>query len=119
MSNMTIPLCVDLDGTLTRTDFLMEGLLVLFKQNPWSIVLCFVWILRGKAYMKEQIARRVNIDVGVLPYNTKLLDYLRNERSTGRQLYLCTASNERFARQVASHFGMFDGVMASTEQHNL
>ncbi|MEW9583296.1 UbiA family prenyltransferase [Paraburkholderia sp. DGU8] len=116
---MTIPLCVDLDGTLTRTDFLMEGLLVLFKQNPWSIVLCFVWILRGKAYMKEQIARRVNIDVGVLPYNTKLLDYLRNERSTGRPLYLCTASNERFARQVASHFGMFDGVMASTEQHNL
>lgn len=119
MLNTSVPLCVDLDGTLTRTDFLLEGLLVLFKQQPLAIFLCAFWILRGKAHMKEQIARRVSIDVGVLPYNTTLLDYLRNERSSGRPLYLCTASNERFANQVARHFGMFDGVVASTGDHNL
>lgn len=119
MLNTSVPLCVDLNGTLTRTDLLIEGLLVLFKQKPWSIFLFAFWILRGKAYLKEQIARRVNIDVGVLPYNTKLLDYLRDEHSSGRPLYLCTASNERFAQQVASHFGMFDGIVASTGEHNL
>lgn len=119
MSNTAIPLCVDLDGTLTRTDFLLESLLVLLKQNPWSIFLCIAWMLRGKAHLKEQIAKRVTIDVDVLPYNTQLVDYLRNERSSGRPLYLCTASNQRFADQVANHFGMFDGVLASSAGHNL
>ena len=120
MSNTAhIPLCVDLDGTLTRTDFLLESLLVLFKQSPWSIVLCIGWAMRGKAYLKEQIARRVTIDVGVLPYNTQFVDYLRDERQAGRPLWLCTASNHRFADQVANHFGLFDGVLASDAEHNL
>jgi 4-hydroxybenzoate polyprenyltransferase len=119
MASTTVPLCVDLDGTLTRTDFLMEGFLVLLKQNPLAIFLCLRWILHGKAYLKEQIAKRVTIDVGVLPYNTQLVDYLRDEHSSGRSLYLCTASNQRFATQVADHFGMFAGVLASTGEHNL
>ncbi|MFC0397214.1 UbiA family prenyltransferase [Paraburkholderia rhizosphaerae] len=119
MANTTIPLCVDLDGTLTRTDFLLEGLLVLIKQNPWAIFLCIGWMLHGKAYLKDQIAKRVTLDVGVLPYNNQLVDYLRDEHSTGRSLYLCTASNHRFASQVAEHFGLFKGVLASTAEHNL
>ncbi len=119
MANTAIPLCVDLDGTLTRTDFLLEGFLELLKQSPWAIFLCLAWMLRGKANLKDQIAKRVTIDVGVLPYNNQLVDYLRDEHSTGRPLYLCTASNHRFASQVAEHFGLFKGVFASTAERNL
>lgn len=119
MSNPTIPLCVDLDGTLARTDFLLESFFVLLKQSPLSIFLCFYWLLRGKAYLKDQIALRVTIDVGVLPYNRQLVDYLRDARSAGRPLYLCTASNQRFASQVAAHFGLFSGVLASNACMNL
>mgnify|MGYP000943009042 CR=1 FL=1 len=36
------PLCVDLDGTLIKTDLLWESLLALLKQNPLSIVLLLV-----------------------------------------------------------------------------
>ena len=46
-----VPLCVDLDGTLTRTDLLFEAFFVLFKQNPLSIFLCIAWALRGRAYL--------------------------------------------------------------------
>ncbi|HKT98391.1 MAG TPA: UbiA family prenyltransferase [Paraburkholderia sp.] len=119
MSNPTIPLCVDLDGTLARTDFLLESFFVLLKQSPLSIFLCFYWLLRGKAYLKDQIALRVTLDVGVLPYNRQLVDYLRDARSAGRPLYLCTASNQRFASQVAAHFGLFSGVLASNARMNL
>ncbi|WP_028218308.1 UbiA family prenyltransferase [Paraburkholderia oxyphila] len=119
MSNPTIPLCVDLDGTLARTDFLLESFFVLLKQSPLSIFLCFYWLLRGKAYLKDQIALRVTLDVGVLPYNRQLVDYLRDARSAGRPLYLCTASNQRFASQVAAHFGLFSGVLASNACMNL
>ncbi|MGF6722909.1 4-hydroxybenzoate polyprenyltransferase [Paraburkholderia sp. GAS41] len=115
----SVPLCVDLDGTLTRTDLLFEAFFVLLKQNPFAIFLCVGWLLRGRAYLKEQIARRVTIDVGVLPYNTELLAYLRDEHSSGRHLYLCTATNQRLATQIAAHFGLFTGVLASTEDRNL
>lgn len=115
----SVPLCVDLDGTLTRTDLLFEAFFVLFKQNPLSIFLCIAWALRGRAYLKEQIAQRVNIDVGVLPYNTELLAWLRSERSGGRELYLCTATNQRLASQIAAHVGLFTGVLASTASNNL
>lgn len=119
MSNPTIPLCVDLDGTLAQTDLLLESFFVLLKQSPLSIFLCFYWLLRGKAYLKDQIALRVMLDVGVLTYNRQLVDYLRDARSEGRTLYLCTAANQRFANQVAAHFGLFSGVLASNARMNL
>ncbi len=119
MSTPGIPLCVDLDGTLTRTDLLFESVLELLKRNPLYLFMCFRWLLRGKSYMKEQIARRVSIDVDILPYNEKLAQFLEAEQKRGRRLYLCTASDEKFANQVAGHFGFFDGVMSSNGEVNL
>lgn len=119
LSNLSIPLCVDLDGTLTRTDLLLESFLVLIKKNPLYVFMCIVWLFHGKAYLKDQIAERTAIDVSILPYNATLIDYLRTERSKGRMLYLCTATNQRFAEQIAAHFGFFSGVLASCASHNL
>ncbi|MGB6056536.1 MAG: UbiA family prenyltransferase [Burkholderiaceae bacterium] len=114
-----LPLCVDLDGTLTPTDLLLESALALIKKNPLYLFLCFVWLLGGKSNLKEQIARRVTLDVDALPYNQALVSYLEQERIKGRPLYLCTAANQRFAYQVAAHFHFFDGVLASTASCNL
>jgi 4-hydroxybenzoate polyprenyltransferase len=119
MPARAIPLCVDLDGTLARTDLLAESLLVLLKKNPLYIVMCVFWLLHGIGCMKEKIAKRVTMDVGILPYNDRLVAYLRTEQQSGRSLYLCTASNEQFAQQIAAHFGIFSGVMASNGELNL
>ncbi|WP_027801984.1 UbiA family prenyltransferase [Paraburkholderia dilworthii] len=119
MTGATVPLCVDLDGTLTHSDVLIESFLVLIKQNPLYAFLCIAWLLRGKGYLKAQIAARVAIDVSLLPYNARLVDFLKQERSSGRDLYLCTAGNHRYAEQIASHFGFFKGVMASDDSRNL
>jgi 4-hydroxybenzoate polyprenyltransferase/phosphoserine phosphatase len=116
---IAVPLCVDLDGTLTDSDLLIESFLALIKQNPLYLFHCIAWLLRGKGYLKAQIAARVTIDVSLLPYNARLVEFLKQERSSGRDLYLCTASDQRFAEQIASHFGFFKGVMASNETHNL
>lgn len=119
MAAASIPLCVDLDGTLTHSDLLIESFLVLIKKNPLYLFYCVVWLLRGKGYLKAQIASRVAIDVSLLPYNARVVDFLKREQSSGRDLYLCTAGDQRFAEQIASHFGFFKGVMASDESRNL
>ena len=104
-----IPLCVDLDGTLTHSDLLIESFLALVKRNPLYLLYCVAWILRGKGYLKAQIAARVAIDVSLLPYNARLIDFLKRERSSGRDLYLCTAGDQRFAEQIARFLQRRDG----------
>ncbi|KAA1009772.1 UbiA family prenyltransferase [Paraburkholderia panacisoli] len=119
MTDVSVPLCVDLDGTLTSTDLLAESFLMLVKKNPIYLFACIVWLLRGRAYLKAEIAKRISIDVSVLPYNTSFVSFLRDQRENGRDLYLCTASNQQLADQIASHFGFFSGVLASDEVRNL
>ena len=115
----SFPLVVDLDETLVKTDLLVESFLTLIKQNPLYIFVCFFWLLKGRAFLKRQISQRVILDVGVLPYNHELLDYLKVQRALGRRLVLATASDERIARQVADYLQLFDKVLASNGTVNL
>ena len=113
------PLVVDLDGTLVKTDLLVESLLALLKQDILALFLVPWWLLRGRAYLKRQVSRRVSLNVRVLPYNHELLAYLRAERVRGRRLILATAADERIARQVNAHLQLFDHVLASDGSINL
>jgi 4-hydroxybenzoate polyprenyltransferase len=113
------PLFVDLDGTLVRTDLLVETTFALFKKNIFDVFRLPLWLLRGKAYLKNQVARRVSIDAAALPYETELLDYLRQRQRAGGRLILATASDIRNADSVAQHLKIFDAVLASDSERNL
>ena len=91
-----LPLCVDLDGTLIKTDLLLESLFALLKHKFTCIALLPFWLFKGKAYLKQQIANRVELDVSALPYNDEFLTYLHELDKEGRKLILVTASNIKF-----------------------
>lgn len=112
-------LVADLDGTVLKTDLLLESLLALLKQKPLCVFLLPIWLLKGRAYFKHQIARRVELDASILPYRTELLDYLERERLAGRRMVLATGSDIRLARQVADHLKIFDLVLAGDGVTNL
>jgi 4-hydroxybenzoate polyprenyltransferase len=112
-----LPLCVDLDGTLLRTDLFYESLLALLARKPVALFLLPVWLLRGKAALKREIASRVDLDVATLPYNDQLITELA--ASSRRKRILCTASDSTLADKVAAHIGLFDLVLASDGQRNL
>ena len=38
-----VPLCVDLDGTLIKTDLLWESLARLLRRNPFQLFPVFFW----------------------------------------------------------------------------
>jgi 4-hydroxybenzoate polyprenyltransferase/phosphoserine phosphatase len=116
---MDIPLCVDLDGSLLRSDLLVEALFGLVYASALTALQAPFWLLRGKANLKAEVARRVNLDVTTLPYNERFLSYLREQRAEGRHLVLATASPEKYALQVAEHLGLFDEVIATENNINL
>ncbi len=114
-----VPLCVDLDGTLIRSDLLIESFFALLRRNIAYLLLVPLWLLKGKAPLKAEIAKRAELNVATLPYHEAFLEYLRNEQNTGRQLLLVTASDEKYARQVAAHLALFTTVIASNGKLNL
>jgi 4-hydroxybenzoate polyprenyltransferase len=112
-------LVVDLDGTLVKTDLLLESILALLKQKPHYLFVLPLWLLRGKAYLKQQVARWVSLDVRVLPYRIDLLAYLKTQHTEGRRIVLATACDIQTARQVANHLKLFDLIFASDGITNL
>jgi len=112
------PLVVDLDGTLTRSDLLFESVCGLLKLNLFYAFLLPVWLLGGKANMKQKIAEKVDLEIELLPWQEEFVAYLRDQKAAGRKLILATASNEKYAQQIADYFGFFDAVIASDAKTN-
>ncbi len=119
MHEMSQPLVVDLDGTLIRTDMLVESASQFLIQNPFQFFKSLLWLLRGKTVLKTELAERVALDPSALPYNADLLDWLRAEKQSGRRLVLATASHRVLAEQVAQHLNLFDEVLATDGKTNL
>jgi len=115
----TAPLVVDLDGTLIRSDLLVESGFAFLKQNPLKVFNTIKWILSGKAKLKKELAQRVSLDVTTLPYVQEVIEFIIQERHKGRKIVLATASHMIYARQIADHLKLFDEVIATEEEINL
>ena len=113
------PLVVDLDGTLIKTDLLVESFLLLLRKNIFYLFLAPIWLLKGKAQLKVKIAERVDIDAQWLPYNPDFLEYLHKQHASGREIWLATASCEKYAMAVAAYIGLFSKVLSSSGTLNL
>ena len=99
------PLCVDLDGTLIKLDTLHQAILLLIRQKPSTLFLLPQWIRKDRAFTKNEVAPRQSLNVENLPYNNKLLSYIKSEKNKGRTIILVTASNYRTAEAVSKHLG--------------
>ena len=116
----TLPvLCVDLDGTLVKSDTLYDSALAVARHHPAALLNFPSWLLQGKAALKQHLAQTIQLDVTHLPYNRELLQYLEQQRSTGRPIYLATAADADTANRIAGHLGLFTGVLASNGKLNL
>ncbi len=117
--NLDIPLCVDLDGTLIRTDIFWLSISRFLLGNPLRAGLLFCWLLRGRPYAKEKLAQRDLIDVASLPYHQEFLALLQSEKKRGRQLILATASSHEIAKRINAHLNLFDQVFGTERDANL
>jgi 4-hydroxybenzoate polyprenyltransferase len=113
------PLCVDQDGTLVKSDTLLDSLLVLLRSRPLKALVLPAKVLKGKAAFKAYVTDSVALDVAHLPYNRQVLHYLQTEAARGREIYLTTGADVRLARRVADHLGIFAGVLGSDGATNL
>ncbi len=113
------PLVVDLDGTLVRSDLLIETAFSELGARPQSIFDMFAALLRGKAALKHRLADPVDFVPATLPYDDGVIGYIEQARAAGRPVYLASASNKRLVEAIANHLGIFTGWIGSDEGMNL
>lgn len=111
-----LPLCVDLDGTLTPTNSILELGIRSLKKNPLRIFDLLVSAYTSRAAVKERIGQYSAQEPLHLPYNKELLAWLTKEHQKGRPLILATASDATVAKKVAQELGIFQEVIASTRK---
>ena len=119
MSSDQLPLCIDCDGTLLRTDLLHESVMLLLKRSWYLVFALPIWLMKGKAHLKQRIAARVELVATHLPYDERVVELVRQARQAGRTTVLATASPRGQANAVAVHVGLFDEVFASDGRMNL
>jgi 4-hydroxybenzoate polyprenyltransferase len=113
-----LPIVVDLDNTLLRTDTLDETFVRALFHQPATATAALFAMPRGRLAVKEVLARAVPLDPASLPVRADLLAWLRGRAAEGHALHLCTAAHQSVADAVAGHLGLFESVTGSTE-HNL
>ncbi len=118
-ASQTRPLCVDLDGTLVKSDTLLDGMCQFVRRYPLQLWKVPVWLLGGKAHLKTEVARNSPLDAARLPYNAELIQYLQRQRRERRAIYLATGADGPLAERVAAHLGIFTGVLATDASTNL
>ncbi len=119
MNNKNQALCVDCDGTLIATDLLYEAFFLMLKQYPIGLLLLPFWLLKGKAYLKNRLAEKVEFNWSTLPYREELVQKIVEARAAGRTTVLATASPQVWADGIASHLGCFDQAIGTSQTVNL
>jgi 4-hydroxybenzoate polyprenyltransferase len=118
-STSGLPLVVDLDGTLTPTDTLVESVVLLIRQRPLYLFLLPLWLLLGRSGFKSSVASVCRLPVAHLPWRNEFIEWLKAQRAEGRRVVLATAAHRQIADDVAQTLPLFDAVIASDAQHNL
>jgi 4-hydroxybenzoate polyprenyltransferase/phosphoserine phosphatase len=113
------PLVVDLDGTLVRSDLLIETAFSELGRRPQSLFAMLAALRQGKAALKHRLAEPVDFDPAALPYDETVIARIHQARAAERPVYLASASSGRLVKAIADHLGLFAGWFASDEMTNL
>jgi len=114
-----VPLVVDVDGTLIKTDFLFEALLQLAARHPFELWRVPLWLLKGKARFKAALAAFGDPGTQSVPLREETVVLIDAARAAGRPIYLASASDRRFVDALAERLGCIAGVFASDDTVNL
>lgn len=114
-----MPLVVDVDGTLLRTDILHETALQFVARHPFESWRLVSWTFAGKPRLKAALAGRVDCAADTLPLNNEVVAAIRAAQDEGRPVWLASASHKSQVEAIAARIGGITGIFATDGDVNL
>ena len=113
-------LFVDLDGTLIKEDLSNLAFFNLLKQNPLKLTFyLFVFLIKGKPYLKEKISKNYNVPLSKLTFNKNALSYIREVKNRHRVVYLISGSHQILVDQIDQHLKIFFESFGTKNNFNM
>lgn len=119
MDDLSVPLCVDIDGTVIRSNLVHELLLFLMRSRPLALLGILFLAIFNRARFKAKLSQISALDPTTLPYRREVLSHLAEEQARGRTIILLSYANQRTAQAVAQHLGLFADVIAVNDGRDL
>lgn len=117
-SDVTVPLVVDLDSALMRSDHLFETAFLHLGSKPQALFAMLRALTHGTSALLSFLRDAGCFRPGALAYDTKVLSLLHLAHDAGRPIYLASSANESDVGAIANHLGIFDGFFAATSSGN-
>lgn len=99
------PLVVDVDGTLTPGNLLLEGLARLLTVAPLRALGLLPLLPFRRAFVKRKVAEAVTLPAESLPQNPEVAAEIRAAKAAGRPVHLATGADALAAAPVAEAIG--------------
>ena len=115
----SLPLVVDLDGTLLATDSLYESFWAGLGQAPVFTLLCVLRNISNPSRLKSALAARVQPDIENLPLRQEVLDQIAQAQQAGRMVVLASGADQRIVDAVAQRLGLAGVHLGSDGTTNL
>jgi len=113
-------LFVDLDGTLIREDLSYLAFMDYLRKKPFrTIYHLFVFLFKGKPYLKEIISKDFRVPVESLTFNKGALNYVRDVKNRHRVVYLISGSHQTLVDQFQEHLKIFFEAFGTSKKFNM
>ena len=109
MAESNVPLILDIDGTLIKSDLLWEGLASLVARHPVKSLLLPFYVLRGRPALKGFLARESGLDVNEVPLSPAALAMIERAQADGRMVVLASGSPQSMVDRLAERVGADEG----------
>ena len=113
-------LFVDLDGTLIKEDLSDMAFFHSLKNYPFkTLFYLFIFLFKGKSYLKEKISKNFIIPLADLTFNKAALDYIREVKNRHRVVYLISGSHQKLVDQMDKFFNIFFESFGTKDNFNM
>ena len=115
----TLPLVVDIDGSLLKTDMLLESFWAAMGRHPVLCLLAVFKLIFQKAALKKRLAELSALDVSLLPFREEVIELLQRAQKDGREVILASGSDRTLVEPLSLRLGLNSEPMASDGLTNL
>jgi len=113
------PLVLDVDGTLLKTDLLLETFWHALGRAPIDCLSCCLRNFSDRAKLKQRLAELADLRIDLLPINPEITELAYRSKSRGREVVLASGSDIGLVRALAKYHEFSDNVFASDGEVNL
>jgi 4-hydroxybenzoate polyprenyltransferase len=115
-SDVDIPLCVNCEYALLKTNIFHEAIFLLVKGNPLDIFRLPIWLLRGRSTLIQRVSEKIQINWRTVPLCERVVERVQAAQDGNRQVYLLTSMPKTWAHALAAVLA--DSKLIFTDQKN-